>query len=105
MVKRDGFAINIIYPTRTRALLCRPFLYAFTMAGGKDTRVTKRDRSNENFKKKWSTLKNNGLSIHQVTLKYTYAFAARAKSMSSSLLTKHCRHRMRKKMKAFRYLC
>ncbi|KAH7129666.1 hypothetical protein B0J13DRAFT_131071 [Dactylonectria estremocensis] len=36
------------------------------MAGGKNTRVTKRDRSNENFKKKWSTLKNNGLSIHQV---------------------------------------
>ncbi|KAH6970404.1 hypothetical protein BKA56DRAFT_636168 [Ilyonectria sp. MPI-CAGE-AT-0026] len=33
---------------------------------GKNTRVTKRDRSNENFKKKWSTLKNNSLGIHQV---------------------------------------
>ncbi|KAL6406229.1 hypothetical protein AUP68_10398 [Ilyonectria robusta] len=36
------------------------------MAGGKNTQVTKRDRSNENFKKKWGTLKNNGLSIHRV---------------------------------------
>ncbi|GKU14695.1 unnamed protein product, partial [Fusarium langsethiae] len=36
------------------------------MAVAEDTRVRKRDRSNENFKKKWSTLKNNGLIIHQV---------------------------------------
>lgn len=36
------------------------------MAIVESTRVRKRDRSNENFKKKWSTLKNNGLIIHQV---------------------------------------
>ncbi|EXL40778.1 hypothetical protein FOCG_16722 [Fusarium oxysporum f. sp. radicis-lycopersici 26381] len=36
------------------------------MAVVENTRVRKRDRSNENFKKKWSTLKNNGLIIHQV---------------------------------------
>ena len=37
----------------------------FTMAVGKHTQGAKRDRSNENFKKKWSTLKRNGLNIHQ----------------------------------------
>ncbi|CZR37690.1 uncharacterized protein FPRO_07119 [Fusarium proliferatum ET1] len=36
------------------------------MAVVENTCVRKRDRSNENFKKKWSTLKNNGLIIHQV---------------------------------------
>ncbi|GKU16332.1 unnamed protein product [Fusarium langsethiae] len=36
------------------------------MAVIENMRVRKRDRSNENFKKKWSTLKNNGLIIHQV---------------------------------------
>ncbi|KAI3576788.1 hypothetical protein IWW34DRAFT_629653 [Fusarium oxysporum f. sp. albedinis] len=35
------------------------------MAVIENLRVRKRDRSNENFKKKWSTLKNNGLIIHQ----------------------------------------
>ncbi|RSL84241.1 hypothetical protein CDV31_016733 [Fusarium ambrosium] len=35
------------------------------MAVGKHTQGAKRDRSNENFKKKWSTLKKNGLNIHQ----------------------------------------
>ncbi|KAI3574101.1 hypothetical protein IWW34DRAFT_810256 [Fusarium oxysporum f. sp. albedinis] len=35
------------------------------MAVGKHAQWTKRDRSNENFKKKWSTLKKNGLNIHQ----------------------------------------
>jgi len=29
-------------------------------------RVRKRDQSNENFKEKWSTLKNNSLNIYQV---------------------------------------
>ncbi|RSL84315.1 hypothetical protein CDV31_016721 [Fusarium ambrosium] len=37
----------------------------FTMAVGKHTQGAKRDRSNENFKKKWITLKKNGLNIHQ----------------------------------------
>ncbi|KAM6506482.1 hypothetical protein FSOLCH5_013461 [Fusarium solani] len=32
---------------------------------GKHAQKAKRDRSNENFKKKWSTLKKNGLNIHQ----------------------------------------
>ncbi|RKK30986.1 hypothetical protein BFJ66_g14483 [Fusarium oxysporum f. sp. cepae] len=36
------------------------------MAVIENIRVRKRDRSNENFKKKWGTLKNNGLIIHQV---------------------------------------
>ncbi|EXL40795.1 hypothetical protein FOCG_16739 [Fusarium oxysporum f. sp. radicis-lycopersici 26381] len=36
------------------------------MAVIESVRVRKRDRSNENFKKKWGTLKNNGLIIHQV---------------------------------------
>ena len=36
------------------------------MAVVENTSVRKRDWSNENFKKKWSTLKNNGLIIHQV---------------------------------------
>ncbi|KAH7201276.1 hypothetical protein DER44DRAFT_783729 [Fusarium oxysporum] len=36
------------------------------MAVIENMRVRKRDRSNENFKKKWGTLKNNGLIIHQV---------------------------------------
>jgi hypothetical protein len=35
------------------------------MAVSKHTQGAKRDRSNENFKKKWSTLKKNGLNIHQ----------------------------------------
>lgn len=35
------------------------------MAVGKHPQGAKRDRSNENFKKKWSTLKKNGLHIHQ----------------------------------------
>ncbi|EXK27422.1 hypothetical protein FOMG_16228 [Fusarium oxysporum f. sp. melonis 26406] len=30
------------------------------------TRVRKRNRSNENFRKKWSTLMNNDLIIHHV---------------------------------------
>ncbi|EXL67604.1 hypothetical protein FOPG_16283 [Fusarium oxysporum f. sp. conglutinans race 2 54008] len=36
------------------------------MAVIENMRVRKRDRSNENFKKKWSTLKNNSLNIYQV---------------------------------------
>ncbi|KAI8417451.1 hypothetical protein FOFC_00006 [Fusarium oxysporum] len=36
------------------------------MAANENTCVKKRDRSNENFKKKWSTLKNNGLNIYQI---------------------------------------
>ncbi|EXK78093.1 hypothetical protein FOQG_17222 [Fusarium oxysporum f. sp. raphani 54005] len=36
------------------------------MAVGKHAQGTKRDRSNENFKKKWSTLKKNSLNIHQI---------------------------------------
>ncbi|RMI94324.1 hypothetical protein CDV36_016483, partial [Fusarium kuroshium] len=35
------------------------------MAVGKHAQGARRDRSNENFKKKWSTLKKNGLNIHQ----------------------------------------
>jgi hypothetical protein len=35
------------------------------MAVSKHTQGARRDRSNENFKKKWSTLKKNGLNIHQ----------------------------------------
>jgi hypothetical protein len=35
------------------------------MAVSKHPQGAKRDRSNENFKKKWSTLKKNGLHIHQ----------------------------------------
>ncbi|EXL58267.1 hypothetical protein FOCG_05205 [Fusarium oxysporum f. sp. radicis-lycopersici 26381] len=36
------------------------------MAATENTCMKKRDRSNENFKKKWSTLKNNGLNIYQI---------------------------------------
>ncbi|PNP61703.1 hypothetical protein FNYG_13564 [Fusarium nygamai] len=36
------------------------------MAVGKHAQGTKRDRSNENSKKKWSTLRKNGLNIHQI---------------------------------------
>ncbi|KAG4257579.1 hypothetical protein FPRO03_13841 [Fusarium proliferatum] len=36
------------------------------MAVAENIRVRRRDRSNENFKKKWSTLKNNGLIIHHI---------------------------------------
>lgn len=36
------------------------------MAAIKNTCVKRRDRSNENFKKKWSSLKNNGLNIYQI---------------------------------------
>jgi hypothetical protein len=36
------------------------------MAAIKNTYIKKRDRSNENFKKKWRTLKNNGLNIYQI---------------------------------------
>jgi hypothetical protein len=36
------------------------------MAVVENTRVRKRDWSNEKYKNKWRTLKNNGLVIHQV---------------------------------------
>ncbi|KAM5361251.1 hypothetical protein ACJA88_014535 [Fusarium oxysporum] len=36
------------------------------MAVIESTRVRKRNRSNENFRKKWSTLMNNGHIIHHV---------------------------------------
>lgn len=35
------------------------------MAISKHTQGAERDRGNENFKKKWSNLKKNGLNIHQ----------------------------------------
>lgn len=42
------------------------FISTITMAVAENIRVRRRDRSNENFKKKWSTLKNNGLIIHHI---------------------------------------
>ncbi|KAL6410001.1 hypothetical protein AUP68_06409 [Ilyonectria robusta] len=36
------------------------------MAVGKHAHGAKRDRSNENFMKKWNTLNRNGLNIHQI---------------------------------------
>jgi hypothetical protein len=40
-------------------------LYDLTTAAGKNAKVNKRDRSNENFMKRWCTFKKNGFEVHQ----------------------------------------
>ncbi|EWZ28330.1 hypothetical protein BFJ68_g17097 [Fusarium oxysporum] len=39
--------------------------HASTTVLAKNAKIIKRDRSNENFKKRWRTFKNNGFQLYQ----------------------------------------